>query len=402
MIIEQRNPAAGSAFYVALILGVLASAVGIWDALHVAEHGLQLTNMNNQVFWGLPHVFGIFMIVAASGAVNVATIGTVFGKQAYLPRAPLSALLGIALLAGGLATIMLDLGRPDRLTVAMTNINLKSTFGRNSIIYPVFLLLAGLTIWVTMARGINKLFYQTVNLTTLFWRLIMTMGTGSIFGYIVARQAYQSAILPPLFIVMSLVWGMATFLIVQKILYTRHNIELHPQLRARFKNLLGIFIGTGMFFVLIYHLVATYYAKNLEYEYFILFSGGIFTWLFWGGYLVVGSILPLLLLYVPALSAIRGSVTTASLLAILGGLSLMYVIVISGQVYPMDMFPGAQVSSSFYDGMIDSYTPNLSEVLLSLGGVGIAFTVALVGLRVLDFVPRDDVAKLQSAGYLRD
>jgi len=399
---EQFKPADSPVFYVALILGMLASGVAVWDALHVAEHGLQLTNMNNQVFWGMPHVFGIFMIVAASGAVNVATIGTVFGKEAYRPRVRLSALLGIALVAGGLAAIMLDLGRPDRLTVAMTNINLKSTFGRNSIIYPVFILLAGLTIWVAMDRGINKFFYKSVNLATLFWRLIMTMGTGSIFGYIVARQAYHSALLPALFIAMSLAWGMAIFLIAQTIIYARNNIELHPQLRTRFKNLLGIFIGAGLFFVLVLHLVATYYAKNLDYEYFILFNGGVFPQLFWGGYFVLGTVLPLLLLYVPGLSAIRGSVTAAAIMVLLGGLSLMYVIVISGQVYPMDMFPGMQVSSSFFDGMIDTYTPSLSEILLSLGSVGIAFTIALAGLRVFDFVPRDDTAKLQSAGYLND
>ena len=36
--------------------------------------------MNNQIVWGLPHVFAIFLIVAASGVLNVASIGSVFGK----------------------------------------------------------------------------------------------------------------------------------------------------------------------------------------------------------------------------------------------------------------------------------------------------------------------------------
>ena len=55
--------------------------------------------MDNQVVWGLPHVFAIFMIVAASGVLNVASIGSVFGQPSYKPRAPLSGLLSIALLA---------------------------------------------------------------------------------------------------------------------------------------------------------------------------------------------------------------------------------------------------------------------------------------------------------------
>ena len=39
------------------------------------EHGHIVTGMTNQVVWGLPHVFAIFLIVAASGALNVASIG---------------------------------------------------------------------------------------------------------------------------------------------------------------------------------------------------------------------------------------------------------------------------------------------------------------------------------------
>jgi len=39
--------------------------------------------MNNQIVWGLPHVFAIFLIVAASGVLNVSSIGSVFNKPAY-------------------------------------------------------------------------------------------------------------------------------------------------------------------------------------------------------------------------------------------------------------------------------------------------------------------------------
>ena len=47
----------------------------------------------------------------------------------------LSALLAIALLMGGLMVLMLDLGRPDRLIVAMTHFNFKSIFAMN-IFFP--------------------------------------------------------------------------------------------------------------------------------------------------------------------------------------------------------------------------------------------------------------------------
>ena len=106
----MRTPADTRNFWLLLILGGLVTALGLGAAHYTELHGHIVTGMNNQVVWGLPHVFAIFMIVAASGVLNVASIGSVFGQPVYKPRAPLSGLLCLALLAGGLMVLMLDLG----------------------------------------------------------------------------------------------------------------------------------------------------------------------------------------------------------------------------------------------------------------------------------------------------
>src|SRR5512140_2803310 len=111
-------------------LGVVAAA-GVAAALYMEHHGHIVTGMDNHIVWGMPHVFAVFLIVAASGALNVASIASVFGKAMYKPLAPLSGLLAVALLVGGLAVLVLDLGRPDRLLVAMTHFNFKSIFALN-------------------------------------------------------------------------------------------------------------------------------------------------------------------------------------------------------------------------------------------------------------------------------
>lgn len=388
-------------FYAALGIGGLVSAIGVAAALYMEMQGHQVSGMTNQVFWGLPHVFGIFLIVAASGVLNVASIGTVFGKKAYKPRGPLSGLLAIVLLAAGLAIIMLDLGRADRVIIAMTHVNLTSVFGWNMILYPVFFGLVGVYTWTLMDRSKYR-YARTAGTAAFIWRLVMTTGTGSIFAFVIARQAFHSAVLAPMFIIMSFAWGLAIFLIVQKIMYTRANMELHPEIRARMKNLLGVFIAAVLYFVAVYHLTNAYYARQIDFTRFILFGNGVFPMLFWGGFVLLGSVLPLLLLYVPSLSAVKGSATAASFLVIVGGLFFLFVFIIGGQAYPMEMFPGMVVSSSFFDGEISSYSPTLPEILLSVGGVAIAFTATLLGVRVLRFMPEDDVAKLKSEGYLHD
>ena len=74
-------------------LGVPPRAGRSRGALVHGGHGHIVTGMNNQIVWGMPHVFAIFLIVAASGVLNVASIASVFGKTAYKPLAPLSGLL---------------------------------------------------------------------------------------------------------------------------------------------------------------------------------------------------------------------------------------------------------------------------------------------------------------------
>jgi molybdopterin-containing oxidoreductase family membrane subunit len=401
MQLEQNSRTEELLFYVLAAIGGLVTVVGLAAALFMEHSGHVVTGMNNQVVWGMPHVFAIFLIVAASGVLNVASIGSVFGKVMYKARAPLSGLLALVMLAAGLMVIMLDLGRADRLVVAMTHFNPSSVFGWNVILYPGFFGIVGLYLWTLMDRKMNP-YYKPAGLAAFIWRLLLTTGTGSIFGFLVARQAYQSAIIAPMFIIMSFAWGLAVFMIVQKSMFAWNGMTVHPAIRARMKNLLGTFVAAVFYFVLVYHLTNIYFAKQTAFEQFILLSGGIFPTLFWGGYILLGTIVPLLLLYVPDLNKFRGSVFVAALLVIVGAFSLLYVFIIGGQVYPLEIFPGMQVSSSFFDGKIDSYSPSLPEILLGLGGFGLAFTATAVGVRVLKFMPQDDIAKLENCGHMLD
>ena len=388
-------------FYVLAALGGLVAAVGLGAALYMEHTGHVVTGMNNQIVWGLPHVFAIFLIVAASGVLNVASIGSVFGKKAYKSRAPLSGLLCIAMLTGGLAVIMLDLGRADRLIVAATHFNPTSVFGWNVILYPGMYAIVGVYLWTLMERRMNP-YAKAAGLATFIWRILLTTGTGSIFAFLVARQAYGNAILPAMFIIMSFAWGLAAFMIVQKTMFGWNAMTLHPAIRARMKNLLGTFVAAVFYFVATYHLTNIYFARQTAFEEFILLSGGIFPVLFWVGYVLVGTVLPLLLIYVPDLNRFRGSVFAASSLVIIGAFCLLYVFIIGGQAFPLEIFPGYDVRSSFMDGAIDSYSPTLPEALLAFGGLGIAFTITIIGVRALRFLPQDDIAELEAAGSIVD
>jgi len=75
-------------------------------------------------------------------------------------------------------------------------------------------------------------------------------------------------------------------------------------------------------------------------------------------------------------------------LFLLGGLAQIYVIIIGGQAYPLDLFPGMEVTSSFQDGQVARYTASLPEVLLGLSGISIAMLMAGIAVKLLPFLPR--------------
>ena len=65
----------------------------------------------------------------------------------------------------------------------------------------------------------------------------------------------------------------------------------------------------------------------------------------------------------------------------------MYTIIIGGQAYPLEMFPGYEVSSTFFDGVVSDYTPSIYEIALGVGGVAVSLVIVAFIIKVLPFLP---------------
>ncbi len=378
----------GKSFAYFALLGGLAfiMLLAIAAVYYVGQHGHYVTGMDNQIVWGLPHVFAIFLIVAASGALNIASIGTVFSKKIYEPMGRLSALLSMALLAGGLVVLLLDLGRNDRLIIAITYFNFKSIFAWNILFYTGFFVFVGAYLWTMMDHTVRK-YKKIVGTSAFIWRLMLTTATGSIFGFLVARSAYDAALLAPMFIIMSFSFGLAIFILVLMATYKWTNMELGDAVLNRLRSLLGVFVAGVLYFTVVYHLTNLYATQHHEVQRFILLEGGIYTNIFWIGEILIGGIIPLILIYAPGVKNCRTTLGLICTLIIIGGFAKLYTIIIAGQAFPLDIFPGYEVSSTFFDGVIHSYTPSLPEILLGFGGIALSLFIVTFALKVLRFLP---------------
>ncbi len=366
-------------------LGILIVA-GLAAAYYMESNGHHVTGMNKHIVWGIPHVFAVFMIVSASGVLNVASIASVFGRAMYKPLARLSGLLAITLLIGGLTVLVLDLGKPDRLIVAMTTYNFKSIFAWNIFLYTGFMVIVAVYLWMMMERRMN-VFTKHAGMVAFLWRLTLTTGTGSIFGFLIAREAYDSALLAPMFIIMSFSFGLAIFILYTMAAYNLTGRPLGDAILHRLKNLLGVFVAAVLYFALVYHLTNLYMTAHHAFEKFILLDGGVYTALFWIGQVLIGGVLPLLILFNGQLGRSRPMIALAAALVLVGAFCQVYVIIVGGQAFPLIIFPGKIVSSSFFDGAIGQYRPSLPEVMLGIGGVSLAMAMTTFAIKVLPFLP---------------
>lgn len=364
------------------LLGV-PLALGCAAYFYIEHYGHIVTGMDNQIVWGMPHVFAVFLVVAATGALNIAIAASVFGKTIYRPMAPLSALASLALLAGGLAVLMLDLGRSDRMIVAITQLNSESIFALRVILYDGFMASVGIYLWFLLERRMNR-YIKPAAIMAFLWQLLLITGTGLEFGFNF-REVYDSVLYAPMFIAFSSAYGTAVFVLILFAVCRWEQRPVSDELLRRLKNLLGIFVGASLFFAVLFLSSKYELARSRDVARFLLVDGGVYTALLWLGQLAIGGIVPLALLLRSQVT--RAGVAAACVLVVLGGLAQMYVTLIGGQAYPQVLFPGMVESSSFFDGEIHPYTPSVPEILLGLGGVGLAAAIVAVALRALALLP---------------
>ncbi len=212
------------------------------------------------------------------------------------------------------------------------------------------------------------------------WRFALTTGTGLDLGVIIARDLYASAMYAPLFIAYSLTYGLAVLLVLLPAIAWLGGGRPEQALEHRLGRLLAIFIAVSFYLTLVLHLFNLYAPAGRELTRFLWLEGGFLTALFWGGQVLVGTLLPLILIVRRQVIAAAGCMAT-------GGLATLYVVLIAAQALPQRILPGLDLSSAHGDGAIAAYTATSPEWLLGGGGVAVAMLVLLGGCLALRVAP---------------
>jgi tetrathionate reductase subunit C len=315
--------------------------------------------MSGQVIYNVPHAmpFGwaiavyFFCTGLSAGSFFISVLARLMGLTAYKKLGRVAAILAPLLLIIAPAFLIADLEQPVRFYRVLINFNPTSPISYGSFLltlYPISAILYAYFLfrddikgsWVYKlggALGLNKA--NADKMTQFFGILGIPLAvavhgyTGFIVGIVRARELWNTALMPILFLVSAIVSGIALVMLVN-ILVDRKNAETNRTLHANLSKILGGVILLDLFLVLCDVLVLSSGQAGAREAAHLLLSGAMAPW-FLGVEIGLGGIIPLAIVFNKRTANRIGWQALASVLVLVGVLAMRFVLVIGGQMTPL-------------------------------------------------------------------
>lgn len=348
-------------------LGFLVGLVGLFTRI---TGGHLVAAYNTYVPWGLWIAVYVTLIGASVGAFLVAVLGYGFGVQAVRPIGQIALLTALAALIGGMITVWLDLGRPERLFSLFFSTSFASVMGWMTWFYTAYGILLVIMLYLTW-KNPKSAALRRLGWLGLPFAILFGGAEGSLFGVVGARAAWESGLTPILFLVKGAFTGVGLMLFIS-ILFGEHTPV--PFLR---KLLIGLLFAVLVLEVSEYF--TAFYANipaKAESLQIVLF--GPYWWVFWIAHIGLGLLLPLILL--------SGADKNPPALATAGALvALMAVTTKLNLVIPALTVPEFEGLRTAYvgPGLSLEYFPTSAEWLVAILTASFAALFFLAGYRFL-------------------
>lgn len=396
-------------------LGGILFAVGLFGWYDRLVYGHLHANYGTVVPWGLGVTFYIYFIGLSAGAFLVSALVYVFEMKQFERIGRLAVFTALVTLVIALLSIWPDIGHMDRVWHIFAYPNVKSPMAVITWLYAAYFLLLLCELWFLLRRDLIA-GAAAPGLQGLLWRLcsfgsrdvseksairdrrvvkalatvgiVMAImfhgGVGTLFGVVVARPHWHSALYPIHFLLVALVSGGALLVFAGAIFGEglRRNGET---VLALGRIVLGLLL-LDLLFQFSEWLIAFRGGIPGHTAGLALILGGPYWWIFWIWQVLLGTAVPLLLLVFPTRRDPRW-VSLAGLLIATGYFALRLNIVIPGLAIEEIRGLSDAVASS---RMVPSYFPSVSESLLSAWVIGFGLLVFGVGERLLPLAPKEE------------
>jgi molybdopterin-containing oxidoreductase family membrane subunit len=358
--------------------------------LYQWSQGLGVTGLSNTVSWGMYIIVFMFLVGVSAGGLIVVAVSELVGSHRFEALNRLAVICSATAVAAAALSILPDIGRPQMMWKIIVQGNPTSPLVWDVVIITAYLTIAAIDLWILTRPQPRPKALRTMAMVTLPVAVLVHSVTAWIFGLMVARPWWNTALLAPLFISSALVSGTALVLVVTRLAerYTTFRPPAHvvPDLG----RLLAWFVSVDAF-LLGAEILTAYTSRQPDHvaQLDVVLFGRLAP-LFWTE-VVFGLLVPFVVFAMPRLRARPALVTAASALALLGVFFKRINILLPGMFEPLvglaPGVPGGRPGQPFRPDEI--YLPTVIEWGVLIGIAAFAATLVTIGIRRLVVPARD-------------
>jgi molybdopterin-containing oxidoreductase family membrane subunit len=351
-------------------LAMFVVGVGIY-----LVHGHHAYNVTREHPWGLLIAVYIFFVVSSTGLCIIGSLGDVFGFKDYMLISKRAIFGSIVTILAGFAVIAFEIGHP--VTMMIYNVlspGLTSAIWWMGTLYGLYLTFMIIEFYFLLHHDMKKA--KMFGLTGLLIGLAAHSNLGSVFGFLNARPISNGVFYPTYFILTAFITGVFLAFIMMGFRYKLNFPEKVKTMMVGLAKIQGLLISILIFFVT-WKLLTDMYGgmpNRAEVAHHILGSGA-----FWTEVLLAMAI-PL---FVILKDMGKNPVTLfwISMSGMVGIFFMRYNLVHDTQLKPLQMMKTRE-----YQLAPDwiHYFPSSTEIMISLGGLGLCLLLYYVGTKVFN------------------
>jgi len=369
----------GKGYYSLLIFLSLVIMLWFFVLYHQFSKGLIVTNLTDQVNWGLYLSNFTFLVGVAAGAVTIVFPSYVYHHKQLKEVAVVGEMLAIAAVVMCLLFVIVHLGRPDRLLHIIPGIGVFN-FPASMLAWDVLVLNGYLILNLVCAfyylykkykgEEVKKSFFMPIVYIAIVWALSIHTVTAFLYNTMPARAAWNHSILPIKFISTAFASGPAILIITFLIIRKKTKLKIGDEAIDMLSQIFVWCLGIGLFLMFSEIVTAFYHTTEHAYglKYLILGLHGYSKLVPWYWVSTIFMTFSFIFLLFPSLRKNHKLLPIACVLSIIG------IWIEKGLAF---VLPGFFPTSL---GEVVEYSPSLVEITISSGNwaVGLFLFVILV------------------------
>jgi Ni/Fe-hydrogenase subunit HybB-like protein len=354
------------------VLSVLGVAAGVHSLYAGHEHTF---GVSRGVPWGILIAAYVFFVVTSTGLCIVSSVGHVFGFENFNPIAKRAVFLSIATIVAGFLVIAFEIENSWRMPVGnVIGANPTSNIWWMGTLYGAYLLFMMIE-FVMLQKEQHKI-ATAFGLAGLLTGVAAHSNLGAVFGLLNGREFWHGPYMPIYFITSAAMSGCVAIIFFTIIAYRVNGWKMSEGMKKSMESVAkmgALMMAVIIFFTCWKMITGVTGHPPGKYEAIMTLVNGSYAANFWGGEVLLGMVLPLVIIL-----AVRGrnmnALFVASLAGMVGIFYMRYDLVIVGQLVPA--YHGMDLVD--YPDLL-SYIPSLHENLVVVGGVAFCGLIFLMG-----------------------